>query len=45
MKKQCAPAGVPLFVKQMAKLAPISPDLPMRQFPAAASLKELSDVD
>jgi protein gp37 len=34
VKTQCADAGVPLFVKQMSRLAPIRPDLIVREFPA-----------
>jgi protein gp37 len=34
VRDQCAKAGVPLFVKQMARRAPIPPDLFIRQFPA-----------
>ena len=34
VKQQCADAGVPLFVKQMARQAPIRPDLFVREFPA-----------
>lgn len=33
LKKQCAAAGVPLFVKQMARREAIPPDLWVRQFP------------
>jgi len=31
--KQCRGAGVPLFLKQMARRRPIPPDLFVRQFP------------
>jgi protein gp37 len=35
VRDQCAEAGIPFFVKQMAKGAPIPPDLQIRQFPVA----------
>jgi protein gp37 len=34
VRAQCAAAGVPLFVKQMPRKAPIPPDLLIRQFPS-----------
>jgi protein gp37 len=40
VKKQCGDAGVPLFVKQWAQLAPIRPDFFIHQFPAVAPLKK-----
>jgi protein gp37 len=33
VRDQCAEAGIPFFMKQMAKGAPIPPDLQIRQFP------------
>jgi protein gp37 len=37
VRTQCVEAGIPFFMKQMAKGAPIPPDLQMRQFPTIAS--------
>ena len=34
VRDQCREAGIPFFMKQMAKGAPIPPDLQLRQFPA-----------
>ena len=34
VRDQCAAASIPLFMKQMAKGAPIPPDLQIRQFPS-----------
>jgi protein gp37 len=34
VRDQCTAAGVPFFMKQMAKGAPIPPDLQIRQFPS-----------
>jgi protein gp37 len=36
VRDQCAAASIPFFLKQMAKGAPIPPDLQMRQFPTIA---------
>jgi protein gp37 len=38
VRDQCAAAHVPLFVKQMAKGAPIPPDLQIRGFPSVAQI-------
>src|SRR5262249_36001257 len=38
VRDQCKVAGIPFFMKQMAKGAPIPPDLQRRQFPSAADL-------
>jgi protein gp37 len=35
VRDQCKTAGIPFFMKQMAKGAPIPPDLQIRQFPSA----------
>jgi protein gp37 len=35
VRDQCKEAGIPFFMKQMAKGAPIPPDLQIRQFPSA----------
>jgi protein gp37 len=35
IRDQCAEAGIPFFMKQMAKGAPIPPDLRIRKFPSA----------
>jgi protein gp37 len=37
VRDQCRAAGVPLFVKQMSKKAPIHPDLQIREFPKVAT--------
>ena len=34
VRDQCKATGIPFFMKQMAKGAPISPDLQIRQFPS-----------
>jgi protein gp37 len=34
LRDQCREHGIPFFLKQMAKLAPIPPDLQIREFPA-----------
>jgi protein gp37 len=36
VRDQCAEASIPYFMKQMAKGAPIPPDLQIRQFPSVA---------
>ena len=36
VRGQCAAAGIPFFVKQMAKGGPIPPDLYIRQFPTVS---------
>ena len=36
IRDQCASAGIPFFMKQMAKGAPIPPELQIRQFPSVA---------
>jgi protein gp37 len=36
IREQCREAGIPFFMKQMAKGAPIPPDLQLRQFPPAS---------
>jgi protein gp37 len=35
VRDQCRKAGIPFFMKQMAKGAPIPPDLQIREFPSA----------
>jgi protein gp37 len=35
VRNQCKEAGIPFFMKQMAKGAYIPPDLQIRQFPSA----------
>jgi protein gp37 len=39
LRDQCAAAGIPFFLKQMARKQPIPPDLHVRQFPAIATSK------
>jgi protein gp37 len=39
VRDQCAKAGIPFFMKQMAAGAPIPPDLQIRQFPSGADAK------
>jgi len=34
VRDQCKEAGVPFFMKQMPRGAPIPPDLQIRQFPS-----------
>jgi protein gp37 len=36
VRDQCTAAGIPFFMKQMAKGAPIPPDLQIRQFPSVS---------
>ena len=36
IRDQCAAAGIPFFMKQMAKGAAIPPDLHIRQFPSVS---------
>ena len=36
VRDQCKEAGIPFFMKQMAKGAPIPPDLQIRQFPSVS---------
>jgi protein gp37 len=36
VRDQCKAAGIPFFMKQMAKGAPIPPDLQIRQFPSVS---------
>ena len=36
LRDQCAAAGIPFFMKQMARKQPIPPDLRIRQFPVVA---------
>jgi protein gp37 len=43
VRAQCRAAGVPLFVKQMSKKAPIPPDLLIRQFPAVRASERPND--
>jgi protein gp37 len=38
VRDQCAAASIPFFMKQMAKGAPIPPDLHIRRFPVAVLL-------
>jgi protein gp37 len=38
VRDQCARASVPFFMKQMAKGAPIPPDLQIREFPSVGVL-------
>ncbi|MBV1704845.1 MAG: DUF5131 family protein [Hyphomicrobiales bacterium] len=38
IRDQCADAGVAFFMKQMARKAPIPPDLMVREFPRAPTL-------
>jgi protein gp37 len=39
LRDQCVAAGVPFFMKQMSKKAPIPPDLFIRQFPRVRGWK------